>query len=205
MKKIVIFEFDLPVIKKEIEKLINENDKFKNLEKFNSIILSLNNEELLMKKSSEIIIKALADFEEGMIRHNINALYLTSSYLLTFKDVFDKNREMYKYSFKIEENKIYLEFENQLNDWDFYDKKIEKAIEVFRASMSSEENYKLIIDEIIQSFYKKIETSLAFVENIINENIKEQSEDDIINEIFYQLADHSAHEEILKWRKRNDN
>lgn len=205
--KIEIFTFDISYIKNEIEKEILKKEKFKEMEIFKDIILFLTNEELIMYKSSNIIIKSLADFEDGLIKHNYESIYLTSSFLLTHKDIFNNNKSLYEYNFLIENNKIFLEYEYKNDGEDIYDYKIKKAISVFKNYMSEETTYKIILEEIINIFNEKIELAYNFLNNIINSTDEnELNEDEIIKEIFFHIAEHKAYEEYNKWiGKQNDN
>lgn len=204
MKKIEIFSFDLEYIKEEIKKEIENKEEIKNMEIFREIIDSINNNELIMIKSSQLIIKALADFEDGIVKHNFDSILLTSSFLLTYKDIFNNNELMYNFSFEIKENKLFLKYENKKYEDDIYEYKIINAIEMFRNTMMEDENYKIIINEIIHNFSEKIDYTYKYISNLleVKENI---TEDEVIKEIFLNLVEHQAYNEYNKWKIKNDN
>ena len=207
MKKIEIFSFDLKYIKEEIRKEIEKKEEIKNMKIFKEIIDSINNDDFLMINSSKMIIKALADFEDGIVKHNFESILLTSSFLLTYKNIFNNNENMYDFSFLIEGNKLFLKYHNKKFEDDIYDYKIVNAIELFKKTMTEEENYQIIIKEIIINFFEKVNFTCQYISNLIEtkENI---TEDEVIKEIFFNLTEHQAYNEYNKykeWKLKNDN
>lgn len=204
MKKIEIFKFDIEFIKNEIVKKINENKEIMNMNIFKKIIFQIINDDVIMYKSSNLIIKALADFEEGIIKHNVDSITLTSSYFLTYKNLFESNNSMYEYSFKIDGDKLYILYKNLIyGDKDEYDYKIEYSLNLFKNTMEKEENYTLVINEIVSNFIEKVEKTYNYIMKLM-EVKTELTEEEVIKEIFLNIAEHKCYSEYNKWKK-NEN